>query len=88
METRTQTSTHTIKVAQQGMALHVGQPTAAGRSPAIVVIMHAPGVDAFIHSIVGRLGTAGYVSAAPDVYHRQDGTGGWRGSKMSRSFKT
>jgi len=75
METRTQTSTHTIKVAQQGMALHVGQPTAAGRSPAIVVIMHAPGVDAFIHSIVGRLGTAGYVSAAPDLYHRQDGTG-------------
>jgi carboxymethylenebutenolidase len=75
MKTGTKTSTHTIKVAQQCMALHVGQPPAAERSPAIVVIMHAPGVETFIHSIVGRLGTAGYVSAAPDLYHRQDGSG-------------
>jgi len=57
------------------MALHVGQPGGAAHSPALVVIMHAPGVETFIHSIVERLGAAGYVSAAPDLYHRQDGSG-------------
>jgi len=75
MDTRVQAFTHTTKVAQRGMALHVGQPAGAGRSAAIAVIMHAPGVETFIHSIVERLGVAGYVSAAPDLYHRQEGSG-------------
>ena len=75
MHTKTAAYTHTIKVGQQGMALHVGQPASSGRSPALVVIMHAPGVETFIHSIVDRLGADGYVSAAPDLYHRQDGSG-------------
>lgn len=72
---KTQTHTHTIKVARTGMAIYVGGPAAAERSPALVVVMHAPGVDTFIHSIVERLADAGYVAAAPDLYHRQDGSG-------------
>jgi carboxymethylenebutenolidase len=73
--TKTQSSTHTVRVAGAGMAAHLGHPVTAAPAPAIVVIMHAPGVDAFIHSIVERLADAGYVAAAPDLYHRQDGSG-------------
>jgi carboxymethylenebutenolidase len=72
---QTQTQTHTIKVARAGMVVHVGSPQTSERAPAVVVIMHAPGVDTFIHSIVERLAGAGYIAAAPDLYHRQDGSG-------------
>jgi carboxymethylenebutenolidase len=63
--------TRTIRVDGQGMAIHGGAPASTGRSPALVVIMHAPGVDTFIHSMVERLGRAGYAAVAPDLYHRQ-----------------
>lgn len=65
--------TRTIKVSERGMALHGGGPITAGRSPAVVAIMHAPGVDTFMHAIVERLGRAGYFTVAPDLYHRQTG---------------
>jgi carboxymethylenebutenolidase len=68
--------THTIPVGESGMALHLGLPDGAGRHPALVVIQHAPGVDTFIHSMVERFARAGYAAAAPDLYHRQDGSGG------------
>lgn len=63
--------TTTIRVDGHGMALHGGAPTAPGRSAALVVIMHAPGLDTFVHAIVERLANAGYAAAAPDLYHRQ-----------------
>lgn len=65
------------------MAVHVGVPPTTGRSPAVVVIMHAPGVDTSIHSIVERLADAGYVAAAPDLYHRQE-EGGAPLERMAR----
>ncbi|HEY8553886.1 MAG TPA: dienelactone hydrolase family protein [Burkholderiales bacterium] len=65
--------TRTIPVDGAGMALHGGTPATAERVPALVVVMHAPGVDTFIHSIVERLGRAGYAAVAPDLYHRQTG---------------
>lgn len=68
-----QLSTRTIRVADRGMALHSGAPVTAGRSPALVVVMHAAGVDTFIHAMVERLARAGYAAAAPDLYHRQTG---------------
>jgi len=57
------------------MALHGGGPQSAAAAPALVVIMHAPGVDTFIHAMVERLARAGYAAAAPDLYHRQTGGG-------------
>lgn len=63
--------TGTIRVDGQGMAVHGGASTGATPSPALVVIMHAPGVDTFIHAMVERLGRAGYAAVAPDLYHRQ-----------------
>jgi carboxymethylenebutenolidase len=38
----------------------------------MVVIQHAPGVDAFVHAMAHRLTEAGYTAVAPDLYHRLD----------------
>lgn len=65
--------TKTIRVGERHMALHGAGPLIADRSPAIVVVMHAPGVDTFVHAMVERLARAGYVAVAPDLYHRQTG---------------
>lgn len=63
--------TQTLRVQSGGMALHSAGPATASPSPALVVIMHAAGVDTFVHSICERLARAGYAAAAPDLYHRQ-----------------
>ncbi|MDH3691541.1 MAG: dienelactone hydrolase family protein [Gammaproteobacteria bacterium] len=68
------TLTVTIDVNGQGMALHTALPDGDGPFPGIVVIQHAPGVDEFLHVMVGRLAEAGFAAAAPDLYHRQDPT--------------
>ncbi len=41
----------------------------------VLVCMHAPGVDEFIQDICHRLADAGFVAAAPDLYHRQEAGG-------------
>lgn len=61
----------TIPVDGDGMALYAAAPDSADPAPGLVVIQHAPGVDTFIHTICNRLAEAGYVAAAPDLYHRQ-----------------
>jgi carboxymethylenebutenolidase len=67
-----QALTITIDVDGHGMALYVAIPKGDGPFPAIVVIQHAPGVDVFVHAMVHRLTEAGFVAAAPDLYHRLD----------------
>ena len=67
-----QTLTVTIPVANDAMALYTARPTGEGPFPAIVVIMHAGGVDTFVQAMVKRLVDAGYFVAAPDLYHRLD----------------
>ena len=46
-----------------------------GRAPAVIVCMHAPGLDNFMEEIGRRLAKAGYAAYAPDFYHRQGDTG-------------
>lgn len=41
-------------------------------APAVIVCMHAPGVDTFIEEIARRLAVAGIAAYAPDFYYRQD----------------
>ena len=67
--------TRTLDVDGHGMAVHGGAPAAVGRAPGVVVIMHAPGVDTFIHAMVERLARAGFAAVAPDLYHRQTEAG-------------
>jgi len=52
------------------MRLHLSAPAGTGPFPALVVMQHQGGVDEFIQKITERLAQAGYVAAAPDLYHR------------------
>jgi len=52
------------------MRLYVSVPAGAAQFPALVVAQHQGGVDEFIQSVTQRLAEAGYVAAAPELYHR------------------
>lgn len=52
------------------MQLHLSVPSGAGPFPAMVVIQHQGGVDEFVQQTTERLAAAGYLAAAPDLYHR------------------
>jgi carboxymethylenebutenolidase len=64
--------TLTIPVGDKSMAVQTAWPQAEGPFAAIVVIMHAGGVDTFVHAMLTRLVEASYFVAAPDLYHRLD----------------
>ena len=66
----TSSSWHHIDSDNSAMRLHVSAPSGTGRFPALVVIQHQGGVDEFIQKMTERLAGAGYVAAAPDLYHR------------------
>jgi carboxymethylenebutenolidase len=52
------------------MRVCLSLPTGTGSFPAMVVIQHQGGVDEFVEKMTLRLANAGYVAAAPDLYHR------------------
>jgi carboxymethylenebutenolidase len=52
------------------MRVRLSLPTGMGSFPAMVVIQHQGGVDEFVEEMTIRLADAGYVAAAPDLYHR------------------
>jgi carboxymethylenebutenolidase len=52
------------------MRMHVSVPEGPGPFPGMVVIQHQWGVDEFMQEMTARLAQAGYVAAAPDLYHR------------------
>ena len=52
------------------MGMHVSMAEDPGPFPGIVVIQHQSGVDEFIQGMTQRLARAGYVAAAPNLYHR------------------
>jgi carboxymethylenebutenolidase len=67
------------------MRLYVATPSAAGPHPAVLVIQHAGGVDAFVQSMTDRIAEAGFVGCAPDLYHREaPGTGDDPMTRMGR----
>jgi carboxymethylenebutenolidase len=53
------------------MRIYVGVPARPGPHPGIVIAQHGSGVDAQIQDAVHRLHRAGYVVAAPELFHRQ-----------------
>ncbi|MGH7794244.1 MAG: dienelactone hydrolase family protein [Candidatus Binatia bacterium] len=52
------------------MRLFVSVPAGSGLFPGMVVMQHQGGVDGFIQQMTQRLAQAGYIAAAPDLYHR------------------
>jgi carboxymethylenebutenolidase len=61
---------HNTDVDGSVMRIHVSVAAGSGRFPAIVVMQHQGGVDEFVQRTTERLAQAGYVAAAPDLYHR------------------
>lgn len=59
-----------IKVDGEDMRLYVSVPDGAGPFPAVVVIQHQGGVDAFTQEMTQRVAAASYAAVAPDLYHR------------------
>jgi carboxymethylenebutenolidase len=58
------------RVDGRDMTIYTSVPAAKGPVPAIVVIQHQGGVDEFVEEMTERVASAGYVGAAPDLYHR------------------
>jgi carboxymethylenebutenolidase len=67
-------SWHETQVGDSLMRTYVSTPSGAGPFPGVVVIQHRGGVDEFTQEMTDRLADAGFVGAAPDLYHR-DGAG-------------
>jgi carboxymethylenebutenolidase len=59
-----------IPVQDRSMDLYLGAPPRRGKGPAIVLMYHRDGIDAFTRGVVARLQQSGYLVAVPDVYHR------------------
>ena len=62
----------TLTVDAETVRCHVAVPAGEAPFPAVMVIQHAGGVDAFVQEMCGRFAAAGYVAIAPELYHRQD----------------
>jgi carboxymethylenebutenolidase len=62
-----------VTVEGQPMDVYVGLPDGKGPFPAVVVMFHRAGIDAFTKDRVDRLAAAGYAAAAPDLFHRVPG---------------
>ena len=72
-----------LTVGGQAMRAFTAAPEGSGPFPAVVVAMHAGGVDPFIQEMTRRLGAAGYLAIAPDLYHLQE-PGGENSNRMGR----
>lgn len=62
----------TVQVDGAPMRCYVTVPDGSGPFPAVIVIQHAGGVDAFVQTMTDRIAEAGFVGVAPDLYHRED----------------
>jgi carboxymethylenebutenolidase len=59
-----------VQVNGNDMQLFVSVPDGSGPFPAVVVIQHQGGLDAFVQEMTQRIAQAGYVGVAPELYHR------------------
>lgn len=62
----------TVEVGGAPMRICIAAPEGAGPHPAVIVMCHIGGLDAFTEDRVDRLAEAGYVAAAPDIFHYHD----------------
>jgi len=60
----------TAKVNGEPMRLYVSRPDGPGPFPGVVVAQHRDGVDEFVQEMTKRLARAGFLAAAPEIYHR------------------
>ena len=63
-------SHESVTTPDGAMPVYIAEPTAAGRRPAVIVIMEAFGLNAHIEDVTRRIAAEGYVALAPDIYWR------------------
>jgi len=61
-----------IEVGGKPMRICVAAPAEQGPHAAVILMCHIGGLDAFTEDRVDRLAAAGYVAAAPDIFHYTD----------------
>lgn len=68
-----ETSSEMIRItAPDGtMPALLASPKAAGKHPAVIVVMEAFGLNDHIKDVANRIASEGYVALAPDMYHRE-----------------
>jgi carboxymethylenebutenolidase len=68
-----ETTSSMVKVtaADGEMSAFLARPAAAGRHPAVVVVMEAFGLNGHIKDVATRLAAEGYAALAPDMYYRE-----------------
>ena len=52
------------------MDVYVATPEGKGPFPAVLLMFHRAGIDEFTRDRADRLAKAGYIAAAPDLFHR------------------
>jgi carboxymethylenebutenolidase len=62
----------TLQVDRSEMKALVAEPDTSGRHAGVVVIMGRTGIDEALQEQVGDLAAHGFVSIAPDMFHRED----------------
>ncbi len=62
----------TIDVGGKPMRICVASPEGEGPHAAVILMCHINGLDAFTEDRIDRLAAAGYVAAAPDIFHYND----------------
>lgn len=60
----------TTKVDGDDMGLYVATPEGHGPFPAVAIMYHRGGIDAFTRDRADRLAREGYIAIAPDLFHR------------------
>lgn len=60
-----------VDVKGSVMPTYVARPDGTSAHPALLIAQHAPGVNGFMQAIAQRFAAAGYVSIAPDLFHRE-----------------
>lgn len=62
-----------VTVAGRPMSVRLARPASfSGPRPALLVLHHKHGLDVFTEACLTRLAEAGYIAAAPDLYHRTE----------------
>jgi carboxymethylenebutenolidase len=65
------TSWEEVLVDESPMGIYLAQPDANGPRPAILVIQNQDGVREYTQEMTRRIAAAGFIGAAPQLYHRE-----------------
>ena len=68
------------------MSTYVSMPNEPGKKPAVIVAQEVFGVNSHIQTVADRFAKAGYIAAAPALFHREDTSEGVRGTNPIFSY--